>query len=258
MISEHAHISPEAKLHETVTVESFSRIYEDVEIGAGTKIGPNVTIYPGARIGKNVTIYPGAVISAVPQDLKFHGEYTTTHIGDNTVIRECVTIHRGTDDKLRTSIGENCLLMCYVHIGHDCSIGNNVIIANSTGISGHVIIEDWAIVEGMCGVQQFVRIGKHAFVAGMTSVRKNVPPFIRVAREPLTYAGVNAIGLRRRGIEDEKLKIIEDIYRNLFILNNSISNGIKSIESEIPDCEEKEMVLNFIHESKKGIIKGPL
>lgn len=258
MISENAHISPEAKLHETVTVESFSRIYEDVEIGAGTKIGPNVTIYPGARIGKNVTIYPGAVISAVPQDLKFNGEYTTTHIGDNTVIRECVTIHRGTDDKLRTSIGENCLLMCYVHIGHDCSIGNNVIIANSTGISGHVIIEDWAIVEGMCGVQQFVRIGKHAFVAGMTSVRKNVPPFIRVAREPLTYAGVNAIGLRRRGIEDEKLKIIEDIYRNLFILNNSISNGIKSIESEIPDCEEKEMVLNFIHESKKGIIKGPL
>lgn len=258
MISKLAHINPKAKIAENVTIESFSTIYEDVEIEEGTVIGPNVTIYPGARIGKNVQIYPGAVISAIPQDLKFRGEYTTTEIGDNTIIRECVTIHRGTDDKLKTAIGKNCLLMCYVHVGHDCTIGNNVVIANSTGISGHVTIEDWAIIEGMCGVQQFVRIGKHAFVAGMTSVRKNVPPFIRVAREPLTYAGVNAIGLRRRGIQDESLKIIEDIYRNLFILNNSVSIGVKSIENEIPDCEEKTMVLEFIQESKKGIIKGPL
>lgn len=258
MISKFSNISPEAKLGKNVTVESFSTIYEDVEIGEGTIIGPNVTIYPGARIGKNCRIYPGAVISAIPQDLKFHGEYTTTEIGDNTIIRECVTIHRGTEDQFKTSIGENCLLMCYVHIGHDCSIGNNVVIANSTGLSGHVVVEDFAIIEGMCGIQQFVRIGQHAFVAGMTSVRKNVPPFIRVAREPLTYAGVNAIGLRRRGISDEKLKIIEDIYRNLFILNNSISNGVKSIENDIPDCDEKKLVLEFIKESKKGIIKGPL
>lgn len=258
MISKLANISPGAKIDDNVTIESFSTIYEDVVIGEGTVIGPNVTIYPGARIGKNVQIYPGAVISAVPQDLKFRGEYTTTEIGDNTIIRECVTIHRGTDDKLKTSIGKNCLLMCYVHIGHDCTIGNNVVIANSTGISGHVTIEDWAIIEGMCGVQQFVRIGKHAFVAGMTSVRKNVPPFIRAAREPLTYAGVNAIGLRRRGLTAESLKMIEDIYRNLFILNNSVSNGVKSIESEIPDCEEKRIVLEFIEQSKKGIIKGPL
>ncbi len=258
MISSLANINPEAKIASDVTIESFSTIYEDVEIGEGTVIGPNVTIYPGARIGKNVQIYPGAVISAIPQDLKFHGEYSTTEIGDNTIIRECVTIHRGTKDRLTTSIGKNCLLMCYVHIGHDCLIGDNVIIANSTGISGHVTIEDWAIIEGMCGVQQFVRIGEHAFVAGMTSVRKNVPPFIRVAREPLTYAGVNAIGLRRRGISDETLKRIEDIYRNLFILNNSISNGVRCVESEIPDCEEKQTVLEFIKESKKGIIKGPL
>lgn len=258
MISKLANINPQAKIGENVTIESFSTIYEDVEIGDGSVIGPNVTIYPGARIGKNVQIYPGAVISAVPQDLKFHGEYTTTEIGDNSIIRECVTIHRGTDDKLKTTIGQNCLLMCYVHIGHDCTIGNNVIIANSTGISGHVVIEDWAIIEGMCGVQQFVRIGQHAFVAGMTSVRKNVPPYIRAAREPLTFAGVNAIGLRRRGMNDETLKIIEDIYRNLFILNNSVSNGVRSIETEIPDCDEKSTVLEFIQESKKGIIKGPL
>lgn len=258
MISKLANINPKAVIGANVTVESFSTIYEDVVIGDGTVIGPNVTIYPGARIGENVQIYPGAVISAIPQDLKFHGEYTTTEIGDNTIIRECVTIHRGTEDQLKTSIGKNCLLMCYVHIGHDCTIGDNVVIANSTGISGHVVIEDWAIVEGMCGIQQFVRIGTHAFVAGMTSVRKNVPPFIRVAREPLTYAGVNAIGLRRRGVNDDSLKLIEDIYRNLFILNNSISSGVKSIETEIPDSPEKTMVLEFIKESKKGIIKGPL
>lgn len=258
MISNLANISPKAKIGNNVSIDSFTTIYDDVVIGDNTIIHPNVTIYPGARIGNNVTIYPGAVISAIPQDLKFHGEYTTTEIGDNTIIRECVTIHRGTEDRLKTVIGENCLLMCYVHVGHDCLVGNNVVIANSTGISGHVIIEDWAIIEGMCGVQQFVRIGKHAFVAGMTSVRKNVPPFIRVAREPLTYAGVNAIGLRRRGIADETLKIIEDIYRNLFILNNSVTNGVKSVEAEIPDCHEKQMVLDFIKESKKGIIKGPL
>lgn len=258
MISKLANIDPGAEIGDHVTVESFTTIYNDVVIGEGCNIGPNVTIYPGARLGKNVKVYPGAVISAVPQDLKFHGEYTTTEIGDNTIIRECVTIHRGTEDRKKTAIGENCLLMCYVHIGHDCAIGNNVIIANSTGISGHVTIEDWAIVEGMCGIQQFVRIGTHAFVAGMTSVRKNVPPFIRVAREPLTYAGVNAIGLRRRGVSDETLKTIEDIYRNLFILNNSISNGMKSVETEIADCPEKTMVLEFIKESKKGIIKGPL
>ena len=258
MISKLANINPNAQLGANVTVESFSTIYEDVVIGEGTVVGPNVTIYPGARIGKNVQIYPGAVISAIPQDLKFQGEYTTTEIGDNTIIRECVTIHRGTEDQLKTSIGKNCLLMCYVHIGHDCTIGDNVVIANSTGISGHVVIEDWAIVEGMCGIQQFVRIGTHAFVAGMTSVRKNVPPFIRVAREPLTYAGVNAIGLRRRGVSDDTLKLIEYIYRNLFILNNSISSVVKSIETEIPESPEKTMVLEFIKESKKGIIKGPL
>lgn len=258
MISKLANIHPNAIIDPTATIESFSTIYDDVVIGEASVIGPNVTIYPGARIGKNVHIYPGAVISAVPQDLKFHGEYTTTEIGDNTIIRECVTIHRGTEDQLKTKIGKNCLLMCYVHIGHDCNIGDNVIIANSTGISGHVIIEDWAIVEGMCGVQQFVRIGQHSFVAGMTSVRKNVPPFIRVAREPLTFAGVNAIGLRRRGISDESLKLIEDIYRNLFILHNTISNGVNAVETEIPDCEEKRTVLEFIQESKKGIIRGPL
>ncbi|MBI3133403.1 MAG: acyl-ACP--UDP-N-acetylglucosamine O-acyltransferase [Bacteroidetes bacterium] len=258
MISPLAQINPKAKLGTGVTVEPFTTIYEDVEIGDGTFIGPNVTIYPGARIGKNCKIYPGAVISAVPQDLKFRGEYTTTEVGDNTVIRECVTIHRGTTDKMKTVVGKNCLLMCYVHIAHDCLIGDNVIIANYSGIAGHCIIEDWVVIEGMCGLQQFVHVGEHSFIAGMSQVRKDVPPFIRVAREPLTFAGVNAIGLRRRGTTDETVKVIEDIYRNLFILNNSVSNGLAIIEKEIPDCEEKQKVMDFIKKSERGIIKGPI
>ena len=258
MISKLANIDPDAELGANVVVEPFSTIYEDVKIGDNTVIGPNVTIYPGARIGKNCQIYPGAVISAIPQDLKFHGEYSTTEIGDNTVIREGVTIHRGTEDREKTVVGKNCLIMCYVHVAHDCLVGDNVIIANYSGLAGHCNIGDWVIIEGMCGVQQFVNIGEHAFVAGMSQVRKDIPPYIRVAREPLTFAGINAIGLRRRGMSDEKVKLIEDIYRNLFITNNSISSGVKTIESEIPDCEEKAKVIQFIKKSERGIIKGPI
>lgn len=256
MISPQANIHPDAKIGKNVKIESFSTIYEDVEIGDGTQIGPNVTIYPGARIGKNCKLFPGAVISAVPQDLKFHGEYTTTEIGDNTVIRECVTIHRGTEDRMKTVVGKNCLLMCYVHIAHDCILGDNIVIANNTNLAGHVTVEDWAIIEGMVGVQQFINIGAHSFVAGMSSVRKDVPPFIRVAREPLTYAGVNSIGLRRRGMNDQTVKNVEDIYRLLFVLNNSISKGITQIQDEIEDCAEKQQVIDFINNSDKGIIKG--
>lgn len=256
MISKLANIHPEAKIGKNVKIESFTTIYEDVVIGDGTVVGPSVTIYPGARIGENCQIFPGAVISAVPQDLKFHGEYTTTEIGDNSVIRECVTIHRGTDDRQKTKVGKNCLLMCYVHIAHDCFIGDNVIIANNTNLAGHVTVGDFAIIEGMVGIQQFVSIGDHAFVAGMTSVRKDVPPFIRAAREPLSYAGVNSIGLRRRGMEDKTVKSIEDLYRILFVLNNSVSKGVRQVEKELDSSEIITRVIDFIKKSEKGIIKG--
>ncbi len=257
MISKLANINTEAKIANNVTIQSFTTIFEDVVIGEGTVIGPNVTIYPGSRIGKNCQIFPGAVIGAVPQDLKYHGEYTTTEIGDNTVIRECVTIHRGTNDRNKTKVGKNCLLMCYVHIAHDCFLGDNVIIANNTNLAGHVTVDNWAIIEGMVGVQQFVNIGEHAFVAGMTSVRKDVPPFIRVAREPLSYAGVNSIGLRRRGMEDKTIKLIEDLYRIVFVLNNSVSKGIKQVDKELDTTEDIVIkVTDFIKKSEKGIIKG--
>jgi len=256
MISNLASISPKAQLGNNVTVEAFSSIYEDVVIGDGCHIGPNVTIYPGTRIGNNVEIFPGTVIGAVPQDLKFSGEYTTVEIGDNTSIRECVTIHRGTKDRLKTVVGKNCLIMGYVHIAHDCSIGDHAILANYVGLSGHVTIEEYAILEGKAGAQQFITIGAHSFIAGASLIRKNVPPFVRAAREPLSFAGVNSVGMRRRGFSDEEIKHIEDIYRTLYVQNNNISNGVSAIENEISDSKYKTKVLEFIKNSEKGIIRG--
>ncbi len=250
------YVHPDAKIGKDVTIEPFAAIYGDVEIGEGTWIGPNVVIMDGARIGKNCKIFPGAVISAVSQDLKYKGEYTTTHIGDNTVIRECVTIHKGTADREKTVVGNNCLLMAYVHVAHDCLIGNNVIIANSTQLAGHITIGDNVVIEGMVGVQQFVNIGDHVFVAGSTNVRKNIPPYVRAAREPLSYIGVNTIGLRRRGFADEQIKNIEDTYRAIYVQNSNISSGLKVAELEIPDSEEKAKIIDFIKSSTKGIMRG--
>lgn len=256
MISKLANISTAAQLGANVTVEPFSTIYENVSIGDGTFIHPNVTIYPGTTIGNNCEIFPGAVIGVRPQDLKFDGEETTVEIGDNTIIRECVTIHRGTKDRWKTTIGSNCLLMTYVHVAHDCQIGNNVILASFVGLAGHNVIEDFAILEGKVGTQQFVRIGSHAFVGGGSLVRKNIPPFVKAAREPLGFAGVNSIGMRRRGFSDEAVKEIEDVYRILYVMNNNISKGVEAIKEQIPDSERRNQILNFIAESDKGIIRG--
>lgn len=256
MISNLAHVSPNATIGEGVVIEPFSNIYEDVKIGARTKIHSNVSLYPGTIIGEDCEIFPGAVIGVVPQDLKFDGEYTTVEIGNNTIIRECVTIHRGTKDKLKTAIGNNCLLMTYVHVAHDCTIGNNVILASYTGLSGHVTIDDFAILEGKVAAQQFVHIGAHAFVGGASLIRKDVPPFVKAAREPLTFAGVNSVGLRRRGFTDEKVREIEDFYRILYVQNNNVSNGINAIKESMPASPTRDMILSFIEESDKGIIRG--
>lgn len=257
MISKLAEVSTEAQLGEGVIVESFSTIYEDVQIGEGTHIGPNVTIYPGARIGKHCTIFPGAVIAAIPQDLKFAGEYTTVEIGDHTTIRECVTIHRGTNDLKKTVIGSHCLLMGYVHIAHDCIVGNHCIMANYSGLSGHNVLEDYVILEGKVGTQQFIRIGAHSFVAGGSLIRKNIPPFVRAAREPLSYVGVNSIGLRRRGYSDESIKNIEDTYRTLYVKHKNMANAIEELEQQNSFSEEIKQILSFIKASEKGIMKGP-
>lgn len=256
MISKLAYVSEEAKIGENVTIEPFSTIYEDVVIGDRTKIHPNVTLYPGTRIGTDCEIFPGAVIGVIPQDLKFDGEYTTVEIGNHTRIRECVTIHRGTKDKWKTSIGDNCLLMTYVHVAHDCQIGNNVILASYTGLSGHVQIDDFAILEGKVAAQQFAHIGAHAFIGGASLIRKDVPPFIKAAREPLTFAGVNSVGLRRRGYSDAQVREIEDIYRILYVQNNNITKGLDAVREQMPDSPLRQMIIDFVETSDKGIIRG--
>jgi len=255
---EHAYIHPNAKIGKNVTIDPFTYIAGDVVIGDNTWIGPNVTIMDGARIGNNCKIFPGAVISAIPQDLKFHGEITTAEIGNNTIIRECVTINRGTVDRNKTVVGDNCLLMAYVHIAHDAFIGNHVILANTANIAGHVTIEDHVILEGVVAVQQFIRIGEHSFIAGGSLVRKDVPPFVKAAREPLTYAGINAIGLRRRGYDTPTISQIEDIYRYIFVHGTNVSKSLEEIKASITDSPAKTQILNFIEGSQKGIIRGPL
>ena len=250
-------IHPETKLGSNVIVGYFSVIEEDVIIGDGTFISHNVTILKGTRIGKNCRIYPGAVIGEIPQDLKFDGEYTTVEVGDNTTIRECVTINRGTSDRMKTVVGSNCLLMAYVHIAHDVIVGNYCILANQASIAGHVIIDDFVIIEGgAVAVQQFVHIGKYAFVTGGSKVRKNVPPYMKVGREPLSYVGINSVGLKRRGFEDSDIRIIEDIYRLIFVQNANVGKGIDQVENLIPQNKYKDEIILFIKSSDKGVIKG--
>jgi UDP-N-acetylglucosamine acyltransferase len=256
MISKLSEIHANAKLGENVTVEAFTSIHDNVEIGEGTWIGSNVTIYPGARIGKNCKVFPGAVISAVPQDLKFQGEESTVEIGDNTTIRECVTINRGTIDKQITKIGDSCLLMAYVHIAHDCIIGNHVIIANSVQVAGHVSIDEWAIVGGSSAIHQFVRIGMHSLVSGGSLVRKDVPPYTKAAREPLSYAGVNSLGLRRRGFTSDSISHIQEVYRYLFLNSLNNSRALEEIEINLPATKERDEIVNFIRSSERGLMKG--
>jgi UDP-N-acetylglucosamine acyltransferase len=256
MVSNLAYVHPKAKLGNNVTVEPFAMIYGDVEIGDNCWIGSNAVIMDKSRIGKNNRIFPGAVIGAIPQDLKFKGEESLAEIGDNNTIRECVTINRGTADRMTTRIGNNCLLMAYTHLGHDCILGNNIIIANSGNLAGHITVEDYVIIEGVVAAQQFVNIGAHSFIAGASLVRKSVPPYVRVAREPLQFIGVNTVGLNRRGFSKEVIKNIEDIYRIVFVRGHNISHALEVVESEIPDSPEKNEILGFIRNQKDGIIKG--
>ena len=258
MISPLASVHPNAKIANNVSIDAFVSVAEDVIIEEGTWIGPNAVIMDGARIGKNCKIFPGAVISAIPQDLKFSGEKTTAEIGDNTTIREFVTINRGTLDRNKTSVGKNCLLMAYVHVAHDCSVGNNVILANSVNLAGHVTIDDYAILEGLVAVQQFVIIGEHSFVTGGSLVRKNVPPYVKAAREPLSYVGINSVGLRRRGFSNEAILQIEDIYRTIYVKGYNVTNAVKIVELEAPKSKEKDIIIEFINKSTNGIMTGVL
>lgn len=255
MISPLTNIHPDAKIAEGVVVEAFTTIQKNVEIGEGTWIGPNVTIMEGARIGKHCKIFPGAVISAVPQDLKYAGEDTTVIIGDHTVIRECATINRGTTDRMHTKVGSHCLLMAYVHLAHDVVVGDHCIFSNAVQVAGHVTVDDWAIVGGTTAIHQFVHIGKHAFIGGGSLVRKDVPPFMKAAKEPLSYAGVNSVGLSRRGFSSEEINQIHDIYRRLYT-RGTVSAAIEHILAEVPASPVRDEIISFVQGSERGIIRG--
>jgi UDP-N-acetylglucosamine acyltransferase len=251
-----AYVNPQAKVAPTVIIEPFVSIEKNVVIEEGTWIGSNVTILEGARIGKNCRIFPGAVISAIPQDLKFGGEDTIVKIGNNVTIREFVTINRGTKASYETIIGDNTLLMAYSHIAHDCIIGNNVVMANAATLAGHIVIDDWAIIGGMVGVHQFVHIGAHTMIAGGCIVRKDIPPYSKAAREPVSYVGVNSIGLRRRGFTMETINHIQDIYRFIYLKGYNTTQAVEIIEAEVEATPERDEILTFIANSSRGIMKS--
>ena len=250
-------VHPDAKIGKDVIIEPFVSISADVEIGDGTWIGPNAVIMDGARIGKNCKIFPGAVIAGIPQDLKFKGEVTTVVIGDNTTVREFVTVNRGTVAKGTTVVGKNCLLQSYAHVAHDCLLKDNVILGSHAGLAGEVIIDDYAIVSPYTAVHQFCRIGKHAFIAGGSLVRKDVPPYVLVANEPLAYAGVNSVGLRRRGYDIDKINDIQNVYRYFYQKGLNNTQAINAIEAEVDMTPERDEILLFVKHSDRGIIKGP-
>ena len=251
-----SYIHPDAKIGKDVTISPFVTIYEDVVIGDGTYIHPNVTLYPGARIGKNCKIFPGVTVAAVPQDLKFNGEYTTAEIGDNTTLRECVTVHRGTASKGRTVVGNNCLLMAYCHVAHDCELGNNLIISNATQLAGEVVIDDNTVIGGGTLVHQFTHIGSYAMIQGGTPVNKDIPPYVMAARNPISFVGLNIVGLRRRGFTNEQIATLQEIYRRIFNSDSNMTDALNAIEAEIPASPERDYVLSFIRNSSRGVIKG--
>lgn len=251
-----AYIHPAAKIHPSVIIDPFVTIEQNVEIGEGTWIGSNVTIFEGARIGKNCKIFPGAVISGIPQDLKFRGEDTVAIIGDNTTIRECVTVNRGTASKGKTVVGNNCLIMAYCHVAHDTIVGNDVIMSNATQLAGEVVVDDHAIIGGGTLVHQFCHIGPHVMIQGGSLINKDVPPYVKAARMPISYAGVNSIGLRRREFSSEAIQQIQEIYRYLYLSGLNNSDAVERIEAELPATKERDEIIMFVRNSKRGIIKG--
>ncbi|NIJ45298.1 UDP-N-acetylglucosamine acyltransferase [Wenyingzhuangia heitensis] len=251
-----AYVHPGAKIARNVVIEPFTTIHNNVKIGSGTWIGSNVTIMEGAVIGENCKIFPGAVISAMPQDLKYDGEETSTIIGNNVTIRECVTINRGTTDRMKTVIGDNCLIMAYCHVAHDCIVGDNCIFSNGSTLAGHANVGNNVILAGMTAIHQFCSIGDHAFVTGGSLVRKDVPPYVKAAREPLSYVGINSVGLRRRGFSTEKIREIQNIYRILFQSTYNNTQAIRIIEAEMEATSERDDIIKFVQNSQRGIMKG--
>jgi UDP-N-acetylglucosamine acyltransferase len=256
-ISPLAHVHPNAVIGDNVTVDPFAVIHDEVTIGNGTHIMSHAVIMSGSNIGDHCFVYPGAVIGAIPQDLKFVGEKTTVEIGNNTTIRECVTINRGTKEKWKTVVGNYCLLMAYAHVAHDCILGDYVILANCVQLAGHVEVGDHATLGGLSGAHQFSRIGAYTYIAGNTQIRKDIPPYVKSARDPMCYMGVNVIGLTRSNFDKEKIKEISEIYHALFVEKTTTSAALENIERDFAPSFERDAILQFVRSSKSGIIKRP-
>ncbi len=249
-------VHPNASIHESVVISPFVTIEEDVEIGEGCWIGPNAVIQNGTRMGKNCKVFPGAIVGGVSQDLKYKGEESILLIGDNVVIREYCTLNRGTQANYATKIGNNCLLMAYVHVAHDCVLGDYCILSNNVNLAGHISVGDYAIIGGLAAVHQFVQIGEHAFIGGGSLVRKDVPPYAKAARNPLSYVGVNSVGLRRRGFSTDQIHHIQDIYRLLFVRGLNHSNAVAEVREKVEDSVEKSRILEFLSQTERGVMRG--
>lgn len=251
-----AYVNPNAKIGKDVVIEPFAYIDDNVEIGDGCKIMTHAVILSGAKLGRGCTVFPGAVVGGIPQDLKFRGEETTAEIGDHTTIRECATVNRGTASKGKTVVGNNCLIMAYSHVAHDCLLGNNVILGNACQIAGEVQIADWAILSGGCLIHQFCRVGEHVIVQGGSRSPKDIPPYVTAGREPISFAGINLIGLRRRNFSPAQIQIIQECYRIIYQSGLNFSQAVERIQDNIEPTLERDTVLNFLKTSQRGIVRG--
>jgi UDP-N-acetylglucosamine acyltransferase len=249
-------VHPDAKIGQNVVIEPFAYVANNVVIGDNCWIGPHAVIMSGSRIGNNCKIFPGAVVGGAPQDLKYDGEDSIVELGNNVIVREYCTLNRGTKASQVTKIGNNCLLMAYVHVAHDCLIGDYSILANNVNLAGHIEIGKNAVLGGLTAVHQFVKIGEHSMIGGGSLVRKDVPPYVKAAREPLSYVGINGVGLRRRQFSAEQITTIQEIYRLIFVRGNNTTQAIKAIESQIPPSSERDLILDFMQQSKRGIMRG--
>ena len=254
---ESSFVHPNAKIGANVKIHPFCYIAENVEIGDNCEIGPNATIYDYVKMGKNCRVFPGAVVGAIPQDLKFENEISYVEIGDNTTIRECATINRGTaaSGKGKTVIGSNTLIMSYAHVAHDCEVGNHCIVVRYVGIAGETKVDDWAIIGGASAAHQFSNIGTHAMVAGGSRIGKDVPPYAMAGKLPLSYCGINIVGLRRRGFTTEQIERIKEIYKTIYMSGLNVSAACKKVEEEFEESVETRTILDFIARSKRGIIR---
>ena len=251
-------ISPEARIGNNVQIDSFTRIHDDVEIGDNCVIHSNVTIFPGARIGDGVTLFPGAVIAGVPQDLKFRGEKTYAYIGNGTSIHECATVNRGTASTGKTIVGENCLIKAYCHVAHDCVLGNRVIMSNASQIAGEVHIDDAAVIGGGSLIHQFCHLGRNIMLQGGALVNKDIPPFVKAAREPISYVGLNTIGMHRNGFSDEDIAAIAEVYRYLYLSDLNVTNAVKQILEKVPQSPFRDEIVDFVNNSQRGVIRSAI